>query len=158
MSPQPPGEQDSAQTTHQVQIPVNHQEIHTIDSEKDEEVTGDTERSKALLSHQQHRRSSCEQQVQSDEDYLKTTDCPHCGNDLSVKNNLKAHMDTHRDRHPDLHHQLNLESPQARLSTSKSIFEEISTSRRLTLARSANRKSPGRPLGRNTTDGYRLFS
>ena len=51
MTPQEPGAQDSAQATNQAQIHANPQEIYTIDSEKDEEITGDTEKSKALLSH-----------------------------------------------------------------------------------------------------------
>ena len=51
MTQSEPGDHNLAQASNPVQIHVDHQEIYTIDSEQDEEVTGDTERSKALLSH-----------------------------------------------------------------------------------------------------------
>ena len=44
-------EHDSAQTANNVQVHADPQEIYTIDSEKDEDVTGDTEKIEALPSY-----------------------------------------------------------------------------------------------------------
>ena len=37
----------------------------------------------------------------TDEDHLKAANCPLCGKELSVNNNLKVHLDIHTGGYPD---------------------------------------------------------